>query len=52
LLWVVCYGLSVNAGRAERLGVVGEAAGEADGFTLLGHGVAPWERLRSLSLED
>jgi hypothetical protein len=25
---------------------------EADGFTLLGHGVAPWERLRSLSLED
>jgi hypothetical protein len=34
------------------LGVVGEVAGEADGFTLLGHGVAPWERLRSLSLED
>jgi hypothetical protein len=25
---------------------------EADGSTLLSHGVAPWERLRSLSLED
>jgi hypothetical protein len=26
--------------------------GAADGFTLLGHGVAPWERLRGLSCED
>jgi hypothetical protein len=24
----------------------------ADGFTLLGHGVAPWERSARLSLED
>ena len=32
-----CYGLSVNGGRAERLGVVGEAAGEAHAG--LGHGV-------------
>jgi hypothetical protein len=34
------------------LRVVGEVVGEADGFTLLAHGVALWERLRSLSLED
>jgi hypothetical protein len=43
----------MNADQAEGALLLSLYARElADGFTLLGHGVAPWERSARLSLED